>query len=125
MRIVVTGHDGQVARSLVERARTIGDEVIPIGRPEFDLAAHPDSIVAAIARTNPDVVVSAAAFTKVDQAETERDLAFVINERGAGAVARAARQLDVPLIHLSTDYVFDGAKTGPYVEDDATGAMGV
>jgi len=120
MRIVVTGRDGQVACSLVERAQVRGHEIIPVGRPELELAGKPASIMAAIERERPNVIVSAAAFTKVDLAESEPDLAFAINERGAGAVARAAHELGVPLIHLSTDYVFDGTKTAAYTEEDAT-----
>jgi dTDP-4-dehydrorhamnose reductase len=125
VRIVVTGREGQVVRSLIERAPGRGFEAVPIGRPEFDLAGPPDSIESAIAAARPEVVVSAAAYTQVDKAESEPDLAFAINEGGARAIARAARNLGVPLIHLSTDYVFDGAKASPYVEDDATGPTGV
>jgi dTDP-4-dehydrorhamnose reductase len=86
----------------------------------LDLAAERDAIVSAVVNARPDVVVSAAAYTLVDKAESERDLAYAVNERGAGAVARAAAILAVPLIHLSTDYVFDGAKTAPYDEEDPT-----
>ena len=125
MRIAVTGRNGQVARSLLERAPAAGHEVVALGRPELDLAGDRDTIVRAIEAASPDVVVSAAAYTAVDRAESEPELAFAVNERGAAAVARAARLLDVPLIHLSTDYVFDGAKEAPYVEEDATGPTGV
>jgi dTDP-4-dehydrorhamnose reductase len=125
VRIVVTGREGQVARSLIECAPGRGFEVVAIGRPEFDLAGPPDGIESAIAAARPDVVVSAAAYTQVDKAESEPELAFAINEGGARAIARAARNLGVPLIHVSTDYVFDGTKASPYVEDDATGPTGV
>ena len=125
MRIVVTGCDGQVARSIMERGALGGHEVVTLGRPELDLAADGDSIIEAIRAAAPDVVVSAAAYTAVDKAEGEPELAFAVNERGAGAVARAAAKLGVPLVHLSTDYVFDGSKTSPYVEDDPTGPTGV
>ena len=125
MRIVVTGRDGQVARSLIERAPGRGFEVVPIGRPEFDLAGPADGIASAIADARPDVIISAAAYTQVDKAESEPELAFAINEHGARAVAQAARRLAVPLIHLSTDYVFDGTKASPYVEDDPAAPPGV
>lgn len=125
MRIVVTGREGQVVRSLLERGAHAGEEVLALGRPELDLSGEPGAIVRAIEAARPDVLVSAAAYTAVDKAESEPELAFAINERGAGAVARAARLLGVPLVHLSTDYVFDGAKAAPYVEDDATGPTGV
>jgi dTDP-4-dehydrorhamnose reductase len=122
MRIVVTGRTGQVARSLIERA---GDmEVIALGRPEFDLA-RPSNLHGLLRAAAPDVVVSAAAYTNVDKAESEPELAFAVNRDGAGAVAEAAARLGVPIIHLSTDYVFDGAKSSPYLEDDVAHPLGV
>ena len=125
MRVVVTGREGQVVRSLIERGATIGVTVIPLGRPEFDLAGSAEGIAAAIEAERPDVIVSAAAYTAVDKAESERDLAFAINEQGPRAMAVAARNAGIPLIHLSTDYVFDGAGDRPYVEEDATAPNGV
>lgn len=120
MRLVVTGRDGQVARSLVERASTTDFEVALLARPEFDLAAPADAIAASIKAVRPDVLVSAAAYTQVDKAESEPELAFAINEAGPRALAKAAQQMGVPLIHLSTDYVFGGAKSSPYTEEDPT-----
>lgn len=125
MRLVVTGTEGQVARSLAERASGAGVEIITLGRPELDLAGPAEKIIAAVEETRPDVIVSAAAYTAVDKAESEPELAFAVNEEGARSVAKAAKRLDVPLIHLSTDYVFDGSKDTPYVEEDATGPTGV
>lgn len=124
MRIVVTGREGQIVRALIERANS-EQTIIPIGRPELDLAAAPESVISAIVNAWPDVVVSAAAYTAVDRAESEPDLAFAVNERGAAAVAEAAARLGVPMIHVSTDYVFDGEKPSPYVESDPTGPTGV
>ncbi|MER9301481.1 dTDP-4-dehydrorhamnose reductase [Mesorhizobium sp. M0496] len=125
MRLVVTGREGQVAASLLEAGRrSAGVEVIAIGRPELDLA-RPDMVSEAIAAAKPDIVVSAAAYTAVDQAEDEPDLAFAVNAVGAGKVAEAARRLGVPVIHLSTDYVFDGSKDSAYVETDATAPASV
>jgi dTDP-4-dehydrorhamnose reductase len=120
MRIAVTGKAGQVARSMVEAGPDMGVDIVAVGRPEMDLADSA-SVLAALQAARPDAIVSAAAYTAVDKAETERDLAFAVNGAGAGAVAEAARLLDVPVLHLSTDYVFDGSKTGPYAEDDPTG----
>jgi dTDP-4-dehydrorhamnose reductase len=125
MRVVVTGRQGQVVCSLAERTAGTDIEIVALGRPELDLAGPSREIVAAISNAKPDIVVSAAAYTHVDKAETERELAFSVNEQGARVVARAAREAGVPLIHLSTDYVFDGGKPAPYVEDDPTGPMGV
>lgn len=125
MRIVVTGREGQVARSLVERASGGKVELVTVGRPELDLAGPPDRIIAALETARPDVIVSAAAYTQVDKAESEPELAFAVNEGGARAVAQAAWRLGVPVIHLSTDYVFDGLKASPYVEDDLTKPTGI
>lgn len=119
MRIVVTGRYGQVARSLEERARAHGTDLIVIGRPIVDLA-RPATIWPAFAAAKPDIVVSAAAYTAVDPAEDEPDLAFAINSEGAGHVAAAAAKLGVPVLHLSTDYVFDGESQLPYAETDPT-----
>lgn len=125
MRLVVTGREGQVARSLVERAHLHADvEIVVLGRPEFDLA-KPETIAPALAAVRPDLVVSAAAYTAVDQAEDEPELAFAVNGAGAGHVAEAAAALGVPVIHLSTDYVFDGSGEGAYTEDDEPGPRSV
>lgn len=124
MRLVVTGTRGQVVTSLLERGPLRGHKVIAIGRPDFDLA-EPDTIVRALTAMQPDAVVSAAAYTAVDMAETEADTAFAINAEGARAVAVAARNCGVPLVHLSTDYVFDGSKHSPYVESDPVLPLGV
>ena len=125
MRILVTGREGQVVRSLIERSATLpGVELIAIGRPELELA-DPPSVRASIAAARPDIVVSAAAYTAVDRAEDEPDLAYAINAEGAGTVAAAAAELGAPVIHLSTDYVFSGEADAPYEETDATGPQGV
>ena len=125
MRILVTGREGQVARSLIECGSRAGHDIVPLGRPELDLTNESGAIIAAIEGQRPDVVVSAAAYTAVDKAESEPDRVFATNERGAGAGARAARLLDVPLVHLSTDYVFDGSQASPYVEEDSPAPTGV
>ncbi|MFD1987654.1 dTDP-4-dehydrorhamnose reductase [Mesorhizobium newzealandense] len=125
MRLVVTGREGQVVASLLEAGQgRAGVEVVAIGRPELDLA-KPDTVIDAIAAAKPDIVVSAAAYTAVDQAEDEPDLAFAVNAVGAGKVAEAAARLGIPVIHLSTDYVFDGSASGAYVETDATAPQSV
>jgi dTDP-4-dehydrorhamnose reductase len=125
VRVAVTGREGQVVRSLIERAGGTDIEIVPVGRPELDLAGAPEAIMARLEGSSPDVIISAAAYTQVDKAESEPELAFAINEHGARAVARSASKLGVPLIHLSTDYVFDGAKTSPYAEEDRIGPTGV
>ncbi len=122
MRIAVTGSKGQVAMSIIERSdRDI--EVIPLSRPAFALEDR-QAVLAGIEAVRPDVVVNAAAYTAVDKAEAEEDLAVRVNGEGAGHVAEAAAKIGAPLLHLSTDYVFDGALDRPYREDDPTGPTG-
>lgn len=122
MRIAVTGRTGQVVQSLLARAETAGVTVIPVGRPELDLA-QPGNVRQALSAARPDCIVNAAAYTAVDKAETEPELAMRINGEGAGAVATAAAILGVPLIHISTDYVFDGMAPQPWREDDPTAPL--
>ncbi|MBM1173043.1 dTDP-4-dehydrorhamnose reductase [Microvirga arabica] len=122
MRIVVTGTEGQVARALLERASAQGALITAVGRPELDFL-QPESIVPVIRAAAPDVIVNAAAYTAVDQAETEPDLAAAVNGHGAAAVAAVAADLGVPIIHLSTDYVFDGDLHWPYYETDPVGPV--
>jgi dTDP-4-dehydrorhamnose reductase len=124
MRIAVTGKNGQVATALAERGPAAGVAVVPVGRPEFDLT-DPKNAVEAFAAAEPDVIVSAAAYTAVDKAESEADLAFAINAAGAGAVVNAATAIGVPVIHLSTDYVFDGSKKAAWVETDPVAPLGI
>lgn len=123
MRIVVTGKDGQVVTALKALA-TSDIEVITLGRPEADLA-QPQTLEAPLRAAQPDVIISAAAYTAVDKAESEPELAMAVNAKGPGELARLAAQLNIPIVHLSTDYVFDGAKAEPYVETDPTGPASV
>ena len=122
MRIAVTGSQGQVARSLVERAALRDAEIVTLARPSFDLA-DPSTILRAFESAAPDVIVNAAAYTAVDKAESDEALADEINGVGAGSVARAAKRLGIPIIQFSTDYVFDGTLDRPYREDDRTGPI--
>jgi dTDP-4-dehydrorhamnose reductase len=122
MRIAVTGSKGQAATSLVERAG-VEAEVVALGRPAFDLVDRA-AVLAGLKAARPDVIINAAAYTAVDKAEAEEAIATRVNGEGAGHVAEAAERLGVPLLHLSTDYVFDGALDRPYREDDSTGPTG-
>jgi dTDP-4-dehydrorhamnose reductase len=117
-RMVVTGREGQIVRSLLERV-AFNDrfEVIPVGRPLLDLS-RPDTVEPALRAAKADIVVAAAAYTAVDRAEVEEQAATMVNGTSAGAVAATAAALGVPVIYLSTDYVFDGTKTSAYVERD-------
>jgi dTDP-4-dehydrorhamnose reductase len=125
MRVVVTGREGQLVRCLVERAAVHpGVEIVPLGRPELDLA-DPASVGCALERAGGDAIVSAAAYTAVDQAEDEPELAFRVNGESPGQIASAARAAGVPVIHVSTDYVFPGTGNGAHTEDMATGPRNV
>lgn len=125
MRILVTGREGQVARSLQRFGAAAGHEIVTLGRPELDLAGDTESIVTSITSRTPELIVSAAAYTAVDLAEDEPSMAEAVNARGPAAIARAAKRIGVPLLHLSTDYVFDGTKPEAYDEADPTGPAGV
>lgn len=125
MKIVVTGREGQLVQSLLERAvQQPNLQVIALGRPELDLAKL-ETVSSAIEAIKPDLVVSAAAYTAVDLAEDEPELAFAVNATGAQVVAEAANACGVPVIHISTDYVFAGDADKPYVETDFTGPRSV
>src|SRR5271157_6590850 len=122
MRIAVTGAEGQVATSLVKRAGP-EVEIVTLSRPVVSLEDR-GAVLAAVEAARPDVVINAAAYTAVDKAETEEDLAMRVNGEGAGYVAEAAARIGAPLLHLSTDYVFDGTLDRPYREDDPTAPSG-
>ncbi|HTJ03156.1 MAG TPA: dTDP-4-dehydrorhamnose reductase [Methylovirgula sp.] len=119
MRVAVTGSQGQVALSLLERGAEQGIEILALARPQLDLA-DPTTVLPVMSAAKPDIIVNAAAYTAVDLAESEEALAAKINDAGASAVAQAAATLGVPVIQLSTDYVFPGDLDRPYREDDAT-----
>ncbi|MFN3867834.1 MAG: dTDP-4-dehydrorhamnose reductase [Hyphomicrobiaceae bacterium] len=123
MKVLVVGREGQVARALAA-ASSGGLEIVAIGRPALDLA-DAETIRRAIAETAPHVVVNAAAYTAVDKAESEPAQAHAVNAAGAGSLAAACNAADVPVIHISTDYVYDGSKAAPYVESDAVRPLGV
>jgi dTDP-4-dehydrorhamnose reductase len=125
LRLYVIGAEGQVARALREAAAKHPDVVFGYGcRPDLDIRC-PELVEKALATFSPDIVVNPAAYTAVDRAESEVDLAFAVNRDGAGNVATAAAQLGIPIIHLSTDFVFDGKKQGRYVETDSVAPVGV
>lgn len=123
MIIFVIGQSGQVARALIERA---GDEtsLVAMGRPDLDVC-NKESIDEAMTRLRPSIVVNASAYTAVDKAEEEEAAAFAVNRDGPHNLALACKQAGIPLIHISTDYVFDGSKDEPYAEADQTEPLGV
>jgi dTDP-4-dehydrorhamnose reductase len=124
MRIIVIGAQGQVGWELTRRAFALGHEALAWDVAELDItdAAAVDRAVTA---GGAEVVINAAAYTAVDKAEQEPDLAFAVNRQGPAYLAAACARLGVPLLHISTDYVYDGAKIDPYVETDPTTPLGV
>lgn len=119
MRVLVFGKTGQVARELQQY-----DGVTALSRTDADLS-DPAACAAIIAETEADVVINAAAFTAVDAAETDTDMSYRVNSETPAAMAKAAAKRALPFLHVSTDYVFDGSGTDAWVEDDATGPLGV
>ncbi|MGF1502275.1 MAG: dTDP-4-dehydrorhamnose reductase [Paracoccaceae bacterium] len=114
-RILVVGRTGQVAQALAQADGTL----VCLDRTVLDLT-RPETIAPALAAARPDVVVNAAAYTAVDRAEEERDIAFAVNATGVGHLAAATAEAGAALLHLSTDYVYPGTRTGPHTEDDPT-----
>jgi dTDP-4-dehydrorhamnose reductase len=118
LRILVTGWHSQIAQALVERAPADpAVSALALGRPALELC-RPSGISGAMMAGRPDVIVNAAAYTRVDKAERDRARAWAQNRDGAAEIARVAAARDVPLIHISSVYVFDGEKETPYTEDD-------
>jgi dTDP-4-dehydrorhamnose reductase len=116
LKILLTGRNGQVGWELERTLPALG-EVVATDRSTLDLAL-PDSIRHAVREAKPDLIVNAAAYTAVDKAESEPELAMRINGEAPGVLAEEAKRLGALLVHYSTDYVFDGEKASPYVETD-------
>ncbi len=123
MRILLTGRNGQVGWELEQSLAGLG-QVAAFDIEGMDLAA-PDQIVARVREIKPDVIVNAAAYTAVDAAEKEPELAMAINGMAPGVLAEEAKRLGSLLVHYSTDYVFDGRKRGPYTEEDVPNPVNV
>jgi dTDP-4-dehydrorhamnose reductase len=123
MRILVTGVTGQVGGALVKALEPVGS-VIASSRGILDLA-QPDRIASSLDRFSPDLIVNAAAYTAVDRAEDEKEMAFRVNAEAPGAIAQWAAERGVPVIHFSTDYVFDGSGARPWREDDPPNPLSV
>jgi len=122
--ILLFGAAGQVGRNLMAVAQQRGIDIRGVTRAQADIT-QPDAVAAVVAQAQPRLVVNAAAYTAVDRAEREPALAHAVNAIGAENVARAAAAARAPVLHLSTDYVFDGSKDGAYVETDALAPLGV
>ena len=122
MRILLTGVNGQLGGELQGTLAPLG-EVIAVGRDRLDLS-QPDQIPDVVEAIQPDLIVNCAAYTAVDKAETEVELAHTVNAIAPGTLAKTAANLGATLLHISTDYVFDGSQSRPYLETDTTNPIG-
>jgi dTDP-4-dehydrorhamnose reductase len=123
MKILLTGKDGQVGFALHKKLASLG-EVVATNRHKLDLA-NPDAIKAFIDKIQPDIIVNPAAYSQVDKAESEKLLAHQVNAIAPKVLAEKASELNIPIIHFSTDYVFDGLKHEPYIETDQANPQSV
>ncbi len=124
MKILIVGHTGMLGTDMLFAARNAGHEVYGIDYPDIDIT-RPESIRACLRNSRPDAVINCAAFTAVDACEIETGRAFSVNAEGAGNIALAAKEVGSMFVHYSTDYVFGGDATVPYVESDPTGPRSV
>lgn len=123
MKILLTGATGQLGHALLPLLSRSADVWAP-RRASFDLS-RPETLRQSIREFAPDLVINPAAYTAVDQAEDESELCFLINLEAPRVIAEECARLNIPLIHFSTDYVFDGQKSSPYIETDAVNPLGV
>lgn len=124
MRTLITGADGQLGRELIRQGHVFNIELWAFKRQELDIT-QPNQIDKIIGKASPSLVVNAAAYTNVDKAETEADLAFAVNKIAPGYLARCCAERNIALIHISSDYVFDGIKGKPYHETDPIAPLGI
>ncbi|MEG0051023.1 MAG: dTDP-4-dehydrorhamnose reductase [Terrisporobacter sp.] len=117
MKVLVTGINGQLGHDVVKELSKRGHESIGVDRETMDLTI-PSQIKECIKNTNPDAIIHCAAYTAVDAAEDNEDLCRQINALATSDIAKCAKELDIPMIYISTDYVFDGSKDGEYTEED-------
>jgi len=125
VRILVTGINGQVGGAIMALKDDNPFGLIPISRAEWDMAKEPEKAAELIEQYQPAIVINPAAYTNVDGAEDDQETAFTINATAVCELAKACRQANIPLLHVSTDYVFDGTKDAPYTEDDPINPINV
>jgi len=125
MKVLIAGYKGQLGNDLMDCALRRGIDAVGADRPDYDITTG-ESVEQLFSQAGPfDVAINAAAYTAVDQAESDGDIAYAVNRDGAGNLARACAQHGIPLIHISTDYVFAGLQTRPYTPSDPVGPQGV
>src|SRR4030042_1598554 len=124
MKLLITGSNGQLGWELCRQGKNRGLDLIPLDLPEFDITDK-SAVFDPVHRSNAEIVINGAAYTAVDRAESEIDIAFAVNRDGPSYLASACAEFHIPLIHVSTDYVFDGSKKGAYLETDLAAPVGV
>jgi dTDP-4-dehydrorhamnose reductase len=124
MKILISGARGQVGSELLVQAGIRGHDVYDFGSRELDISNW-DQVNRIVNKIKPDVIINAAAYTAVDKAESEQEIAYAVNSQGSENLAKACKTLDIPLLHISTDYVYDGTKETPYTETDSTNPTGI
>ena len=124
MKILVIGSKGQLGHELLIQGNNFGYEILPADLPDLDITDK-TQVKHRLEKSQPSLVVNAAAYTNVDKAETEQNLAFAVNRDGPANLAEACAMFEVPLIHISTDFVFDGKKSSPYIESDPVSPLSI
>ncbi|MBE9540873.1 MAG: sugar nucleotide-binding protein, partial [Proteobacteria bacterium] len=124
MKILVIGSEGQLGWEIQRQGELFDFEIIGVDLPQIDIT-NIIQVEKALSAYQPVLIVNAAAYTNVDRAESEPDLAFAVNRDGPDNLARACANSNLPFIHISTDYVFDGQKKSPYIETDQVSPLGV
>jgi dTDP-4-dehydrorhamnose reductase len=124
MKILVTGAQGQVGSSLVGLAKELGHQIFALASSDLDISNR-QAVLDCLAEHQPDIVINAAAYTAVDRAEEESARANAVNADGPESLAMGCKTLDIPLLHISTDFVFSGDKDGAYLETDPVGPLSI
>ncbi len=124
MRILITGCNGQVGTELVKQGQALKHEIVAFDLERLDIT-QANSVQKTVSEHQPEIVINAAAYTAVDKAEQEIELAYAVNRDGAAHLAAACKTENIPLLHISTDYIFDGQKEAPYIEEDSANSTGI
>ncbi len=124
MKILVIGSEGQLGHELLIQGNNLGYEILPADLPDLDITDKAQ-VKYWLEKFQPSLVVNAAAYTNVDKAETEQNLAFAVNRDGPANLAEACAKFEIPLIHISTDFIFDGKKSSPYIESDPVSSLSI
>jgi len=124
MKILVIGSKGQLGHELLIQGNNLGYEILPADLPDLDITDK-TQVKHWLEKFQPSLVVNTAAYTNVDKAETEQNLAFAVNRDGPANLAEACARFEIPLIHISTDFIFDGKKSSPYIESDPASPLSI